>query len=518
MNIPTSWRRALPGFLLMLAAVLLLYRHTGLAMVEIWDRSGTFAHAFVVPPIALWLIWRQRDALAALTPRPAPIFLLPVAAAGLLWLLGDLASANSAAQLAFVALLVLTVPTTLGWPVARTIAFPLGFLFFCVPLGEFMMPQMMEWTADFTVAALTASGVPVYREGLQFVIPSGTWSVVEACSGIRYMIASTMVGTLFAYLNYRSLKRRFIFIGVAIALPLVANWIRAYMIVMLGHLSGNKLATGVDHLIYGWVFFGIVMLGLFMIGARWAEPEVHSQPGVASLSVENMTPRWNVLAIMASLILLIAAPIVIVKALVGSEISVAPRLSAPSLDSQGWKLDADVVPDFKPSFENPAAEVQATYSQPAATKVGLYVAYYRRQGYESKLISSNNVLVKSNDKNWARVSQGVTAEDGLTWRSAELRGATLDEGGAARRLRVRQIYWVNGHWTASDLTAKIYGLLGLLAGQGDDAAVLVVYTAQANAGVADTALERFIRDNGSALRKWLTIVRQYGRQGVQANH
>jgi len=24
------------------------------------------------------------------------------------------------------------------------------------------------------------------------------------------------------------------------------------MIVMLGHLSGGKLATGVDHLIYGW--------------------------------------------------------------------------------------------------------------------------------------------------------------------------------------------------------------------------------------------------------------------------
>ncbi len=43
------------------------------------------------------------------------------------------------------------------------------------------------------------------------------------------------------------------------------------MIVMIGHLSGNKLAAGVDHLIYGWVFFGIVIMAMFAIGARWSE-------------------------------------------------------------------------------------------------------------------------------------------------------------------------------------------------------------------------------------------------------
>ena len=65
---------------------------------------------------------------------------------------------------------------------------------FAVPVGEFLLPVFMEWTADFTVLALRLSGIPVYREGLQFVIPSGNWSVVEACSGIRYLIASLMVG------------------------------------------------------------------------------------------------------------------------------------------------------------------------------------------------------------------------------------------------------------------------------------------------------------------------------------
>ncbi len=113
----------------------------------------------------------------------------------------------------------------------------------------------------------------MYREGQNFVVPSGNWSVVEACSGIRYLIASLTVGTLYAYLTYTSLKRRLIFVGISLLVPVVANWLRAYLIVMIGHLSGNKLAVGVDHLIYGWVFFGVVIAIMFAIGMRWAETE-----------------------------------------------------------------------------------------------------------------------------------------------------------------------------------------------------------------------------------------------------
>jgi hypothetical protein len=53
--------------------------------------------------------------------------------------------------------------------------------------------------------------------------------------------------------------------------PVIANGLRAYMIVMIGHLSGMALATGVDHLIYGWLFFGLVMFIMFWIGSYWRE-------------------------------------------------------------------------------------------------------------------------------------------------------------------------------------------------------------------------------------------------------
>ncbi|MDE2399174.1 MAG: exosortase, partial [Burkholderiales bacterium] len=194
----TRWRVALAALTLLLVALLWLFRDTALGMVDIWWHYETYTHAFLVVPISLWLVWRRRAELAALTPRPQPWLLVLLALVGVAWLAGDLALVNVVSQFAFVGMIVVAVTAVLGTTVAWSIAFPLAFLFFAVPFGEFAIPWMMRWTADFTVYALQLSGIPVYREGQSFVIPSGSWSVVAACSGVRYLIASFMVGTLFA--------------------------------------------------------------------------------------------------------------------------------------------------------------------------------------------------------------------------------------------------------------------------------------------------------------------------------
>lgn len=42
--------------------------------------------------------------------------------------------------------------------------------------------------------------------GLIFTLTSGNWSVVEGCSGLRYLISSFTLGAVYAYLNYTSNK------------------------------------------------------------------------------------------------------------------------------------------------------------------------------------------------------------------------------------------------------------------------------------------------------------------------
>jgi exosortase A len=506
-EVPAPWRQALPALTLLLLWMLFLYRETGAAMVTIWARSETFTHAFLVPPIVLWLVWRQRRLIAMQTPVPTVGAFLLIAGVAFVWLLGDLVAVNAVTQLAFVTLLVLTVPTLLGWAVARLIVFPLGFLFFAVPIGEFLMPQFMEWTANFTVFALRLSGIPVYREGLQFVIPSGNWSVVEACSGVRYLIASLTVGTLFSYLNYQSNKRRILFVIVSIAVPVVANWMRAYLIVMLGHLSGNKLAAGVDHLIYGWLFFGVVIMLMFIIGARWAEPEpMPVRRGAGSLVSKPAVTLTRVWLTTIGFAALVSLPHMALWGLDRDEGGDAVSLSAPTTLAPGWQAVQPNVADFKPAFQTPSAEINHSYTSQGRV-VGLYLGYYRHQNYSRKLVSSDNVLVVSQDPRWALVSSGrrvLNLDDKpVGVRTAELRGRVLAEKANEGRLLVWQMYWINGRVTASDYLAKAYGAFYRLLGRGDDSAVIIISTPKDQAGGGDAVLDSFLSTNYATINELL---------------
>jgi len=61
-----GWRNTLLLLSLTLIAVILLLQPTFMSMVDIWERSETFAHGYVILPISLWLIWRNRQTLAAI--------------------------------------------------------------------------------------------------------------------------------------------------------------------------------------------------------------------------------------------------------------------------------------------------------------------------------------------------------------------------------------------------------------------------------------------------------------------
>jgi len=496
-----AWRGALPVLALALVWVGVCFAATARAMVETWAHTETYAHGFVVAPISLWLVWRMRARLREMEPRPSWPAIALLAAAGFGWLLGQFGAVNALSQASFVAMLVLTVPAIVGVRIARVLMFPLGFLFFAVPIGDFLLPALMERTADFTVAALRLSGVPVYREGMLMVIPTGRWSVVEACSGVRYLIASLMVGTLFAYLSYTALWRRWVFVGVSILVPIVANWVRAYMIVMLGHLSNNRIATGVDHLVYGWVFFGIVMLLMFWIGARWKEPAPPAPaPAMRTANFSGsarVTPAaqpaifWRVLPAVA--VATLVWPLV--ESATGSGIEDAAPVLA-RIEVPGWQhAGRDGVP-FIPQYKEASAALHETLQRDDAV-IGLYVAYYRHQDARRKLVSSENVLVRSEDTTW-RATDRTTGRVTIAGAPHSI-VATQLLGPGGQVLTVWQWYWIDGTITSSDAYAKALTAWSRLRGRGDDSAAVIVYAPVTDSRRATATLQTFTRDAWPAI-------------------
>lgn len=446
------------------------------SMARIWSNSETFAHGFIVLPCAAWMLWHRRNdwrALPLQTWWPATIAL---AGCGVIWLVGRLGGVASIEQFGAVAVIPATVLLLVGPSVTRAIALPLAFLFFAVPIGEFLTPIMMDYTADATVAAIRWSGVPVFREGLHFSLPSGRWSVVEACSGLRYLIASLALGVLYAYLQFRTLRYRLAFITLAIFVPVVANWIRAYGIVMLGHLSDMRLATGVDHLVYGWLFFGFVMALLFWIGSRWREPAPDSDGARKSIDAESAVdsdPRRRPSSLSRNRVAVALAAVALIVLWRPLSAALLDRTEpvdgvAPLRAAIAGFPSAEPL-DYQPHFIGADATLRVAHTVRGAT-VELHAFHYARQHETAEMVHGSNYVVRADDVQSQVVSHTTYR---TTWGTvAAYRIRQADAG----TLLIWQWYAVGAAQTSSAYRAKAATAWALLTGRGDNSLALVLAT------------------------------------------
>jgi exosortase A len=506
-SLPATARKGwlLPGTLALGVLLLLtaIFWPTFHSMAEVWERSETFTHGFLIFPISAWLIWRKRDELARIQPRPDLRGLVLLALAGAGWLLADAGSVNVVAQYAFIAILIAAVWTLLGWAVVWAMFFPLMFLFFAVPVGEFLIYPLMNVTADFTVAMLQATGIPVYREGTFFSIPSGDWSVVEGCSGLRYLIASITLGVLYAYLTYRSWNRRLLFSIAAIIVPVFANSGRAYMIVMIAHLSDMKLALGIDHYIYGWVFFGLVMLLLFWIGSFWREddqPEPEVGP-LTSKAAAPSTPRPVLPAAMAVLLVAGMWPAYAVW------LDTRPLPAMPELQveaQQGW-LPGEAFTTWVPHWIGADRQLRQVYMRDGHS-VLLEMNYYVTQRQDAELINSQNFMIRQKDPEWSNVGEALVDVQ-IGGQPRQVRQAKM-RGSNGQRLLVWQWNLINQQPVVNDYLAKLILALDRVRLRRDDGLSVLIATPYEGAELkaAAATLSSFAADMAPAIRNTLDQV------------
>lgn len=496
---------------LALLAPFFLYLGTAGSLVAIWNSSETFAHGYAILPISLWLIWRRRAVFNAVPARPWAPALLLLAMLGAGWLLARMGEVQVVMQYAFVSMFPVIALAMLGPRLAGALAFPLLFLLLAVPFGEVFVGPLINLTADFTVWAVQATGIPVLRNGTRFELPTGSWSVVEACSGVRYLISSFTLGCLYAYLTYRSTAKRLLFVAVSIVVPIVANGLRAYMIVMIGHLSGMELATGVDHLIYGWVFFGLVMLLMFWVGSFWRDDD---EPAVANAStpVAAATMAGNPAPASTARMAAMCAAVVALTALwpgfarYNDAANLNPQPVQLSTVAVGWPQVAPFA-DWTPRWVNPDATYRATFrNSESMPPVALDIMYYRNQRNGKALISSVNTLATSDDA-WHAVGGALRSET-LDGQPLPLRETRLN--GPTGQILVWQWMSIDGHLTANNYVGKLLQAQAKLRFRGDDGAVVLLSApVRDNPEAARAALRAFLAGQGQAVERALDHARTH---------
>jgi len=490
-NVPVHWRSALIVVFVAVLTILASYHEIVRFTIQTWLNNETYTHGFLIFPISLWLVWRERASLAEVYPRPAFRGMIALLLSGIIWQLGHQAGAMVVQQYSVIGMLIASVWMLLGNDVFRRITFPVFFLLLAVPFGEALIPAMMNFTADFTVAALQLTGVPIYREGTFFSLPNGSWSVVEACSGLRYFVSSLTLGVLYAYFSYRNMSRRLIFILASAITPVLANGLRAYMIVMIGNLSDMRLAVGIDHLIYGWIFFGIVMLFLFWIGSMFRENK-YSLPVAHKISrpiLQPITTCSFIFPLSVVIILTLSPPLYAMH--LDKLLNAPADLSfIPPPAGGQWQPDPHPLSNWTPHYLGSRIQFTQNYIKEGKA-VSLYAAYYHGQTRGFELISSENKLVTSNDKFWGNVGDAqktvLIGNERVPLIEAHLHSPEM-------RLLVWQWYWMDNHWIISPYIAKALEAKSRLLDGRDDAAVIILATPlQDDASAAENLMRNFLQ-------------------------
>ena len=297
----TKWAPSSVGALVLGIAVLCaLFVPEFRAAVEVWDASTAYGHCYLIVPMTLYLLWDRRAIIKQ--SRPAAelrwaLLGLPLAA---VWLAAERLGIMEGRQLAAIAAFELLFLVILGWRLFVQLSGPLLYLVFLVPFGAFVTPALQHFTADFSVLGLKLLGIPYYSDSFIIETPSGTFLVAEACAGLRFLIAAVAFGVFYALVSYRSPVRRLAYIALSIVVPIVANGFRALGIVFLGQILGSAEAAAADHLIYGWIFFSIVMLLLVAVGHTFRERSCPVDHVPASIQVQKSVwaPIWGAAAVL----------------------------------------------------------------------------------------------------------------------------------------------------------------------------------------------------------------------------
>lgn len=453
-------------------ALIALFWGAAAAAVEVWYDSATFNHGFLILPLCGWLAWTRRQRLAGLAPRPNFWGLMPMVALAFAWYVGELMGVLLIQQLALIGMIQTLTFTVIGWRAARAMAFPLFYLLFAVPFGDFMIAPLQDFTAVFVVEGLRLVGIPVFLDGVFISIPNGNFEVAEACAGVRFLIATIALGTLFADITYRSWWRRAAFMLLALAVPILANGLRAFGIVIIAHLTDNEVAVGIDHIVYGWVFFAFVTFVLLAVGMTFREHFALSDKRGNIVAAPRPGARHGTREAAAGLAALVLAAVAPALAWRGAEAD-APATATVSVPAVAapWHAADSYEGNWAPAFPGADARLLATYRSPQA-QVQVFIAYFSRQHEKAELVGYENRILPEEGP-WSRIGSGriVARIDG---RPAEI-AYTRARGRGNTRL-IWHWYWVNGRFVGRDLDAKIQQAVARLLGGTRQSAAIAVAT------------------------------------------
>jgi exosortase len=251
------------------ALVLIMYLSVLTSLTRQWWSDPNYGHGFFVPVFAGYVLWSERDRWLPLPLRPNNFGFAIMLFAIALRVLGTLGAELFIARLSFVILICGIVVFLAGSRLLRTIAFPIGYLLFMIPLPSIVYYQLTMplqlWASRLGASGLVAVGIHTLREGNVLILPNCTLNVVEACSGIRSLLSLLAAVVAYGYFAEPSTWKRGVLAAASIPIAIATNGLRLVATGVLSYYYGPSVDSGVAHLALGLGFFSLAFLLVLLV-------------------------------------------------------------------------------------------------------------------------------------------------------------------------------------------------------------------------------------------------------------
>jgi exosortase D (VPLPA-CTERM-specific) len=233
-----------------------------------WFNDPNFSHGIFVPLFALFVLWQDREKLAAIRPVPSWMGLPLVLLSMLVLILGVLGAELLFSRVSLLILLAGLIILFQGWTFFRAVLFPWAFLILMIPIPNLIISRVtfpLQLLAANLSTALLQLVIVVNREGNIINLPHGRMDVAEACSGIRSLLSLVTLAIIYGYLMETRRWVRVVLVLSAVPIAVAANSVRVFVSGILVENGYKAEAEGIPHFMMGLLVFAVALIMLFAV-------------------------------------------------------------------------------------------------------------------------------------------------------------------------------------------------------------------------------------------------------------
>lgn len=285
---PVSWIKA-GIYALLIGAT---YSSALSVLVLQWNNDD-FSYCYLVPFFVVFLLWEKRKRLAVIPSSPSWKGFIFFAGGIILYWLGELGAEYFTIYISFWLVVVGVVWLHLGWQKVRTIWFALVMMLAMFPPPDFICVRvglgLKLLSSQFGVWMLHLWGVSAFREGNIIDLGFTQLQVVDACSGLRYLVPLMVLSLLFAHWFMGHFWKRIVLFASSVPLAVFINSFRIAMTGVLYRVAGAEIAEGFFHGFAGGLIF-VFALPVFYAIVLILKKLPPRETGF-KLQVADVTPR-----------------------------------------------------------------------------------------------------------------------------------------------------------------------------------------------------------------------------------